>query len=608
MIMASALDYIVIVVYFLAILGFGAWFARYTTSTKDFFFGGQRFSWWLIAMSCVATVVGSYSFMKYSAAGFKYGLASSMTYLNDWLILPFFVLGWLPIIYFMRVTSIPEYFEKRFDRKTRIAAIILILIYMIGYVGINFYTLGVALAPILNLNLYVVVIIIAIISAIYMHAGGQTSVIMTDLIQGFVLLLAGFTLLYLGLDYIGGFDKFWDNLPTKHRFPLADFNQPPKFNFVGIFWQDALASSVAFYFMNQGTLMRFMSAKSPKDSYKAIFFVVLILMPLASLAIANSGWLGSAMANMDLIPKDTDPNQIFLVVANLITQPGVFGLILAALTAALMSTIDTLITAICAIFVNDIWKPFVVSDKEDSYYLHIARMVAIASSVVGVLLVPIFAGEKSIYIAHGKFISTVTPAMIVVILLSVFWKRFTADAAFWTLITASLITAISAWNPEMIKPFAHGVSDEGGYKFMRAFLGIVSALGIGFILTFFTKSKSDTELKGLTIDSFQAAREYYKGGKPNDHFVPIKEVISILEGTQNDELVIPKKLLDKLGANIGDIAYISDARWWFGGLRSVQLKISGTHDCDTNDIRLCKKQIKQGHFQIERKHTLEIIM
>ena len=100
---ATPLDFVVIVIYFLAILAFGIFFAKYTTSTKDFFFGGQRFSWWLIAMSCVATVVGSYSFMKYSAMGFKYGLSSSMTYLNDWLILPFFVLGWLPIIYFMRV-------------------------------------------------------------------------------------------------------------------------------------------------------------------------------------------------------------------------------------------------------------------------------------------------------------------------------------------------------------------------------------------------------------------------------------------------------------------------------------------------------------------------
>jgi len=607
MITATALDYTVIVIYFLGVLFFGAWFARYTTSTKDFFFGGQRFSWWLIAMSCVATVVGSYSFMKYSAAGFQYGLASSMTYLNDWLILPFFVLGWLPIIYFMRVTSIPEYFEKRFDRKTRVAAIILILVYMIGYVGINFYTLGVALAPILDVNLYVIVVIIAVVSAIYMHAGGQTAVIMTDLLQGFVLLAAGFTLLFLGLDYMGGFGVFWDNLPDAHRFPLAEFNKPPKFNFVGIFWQDALASSVAFYFMNQGTLMRFMSAKSPKDAYKAIFFVVLILMPLASLAIANSGWLGSSMAMMGLIPADTDPNQIFLVVANLVTKPGVFGLILAALTAALMSTIDTLITAICAIFVNDIWRPFVVKDREDAYYLHVARMVAIGAAIVGVLLVPIFAGEKSIYIAHGKFISTVTPAMIVVILLSVFWKRFTSDAAFWTLILASVITAVSAWYPQMIKPIAHGISDEGGYKFMRAFLGIVSALGIGVIITFFTKQKSDEELKGLTIDTFHDARRFFKGSEPNDQFTSGKVYLDLKE-SKTEGTFLSQKVISELNIRPGDIIYISDARWWFGGLRSVQVYLSGHHDGEDYEVHLSNDHIKAGHFTFDKGLSVEVIM
>src|SRR5690606_34104693 len=139
----------------------------------------------------------------------------------------------------------------------------MILVYLIGYVGINFYTLGVALQPILQLNLYLIVIIIAVIAAIYMHAGGQTSVIMTDLVQGFVLLAAGFALLFLGVSYVGGFTKLWEGMPYLHRLPLAEFNSPPKFNFVGIFWQDALASSVAFYFMNQGVMMRFMSVKSP---------------------------------------------------------------------------------------------------------------------------------------------------------------------------------------------------------------------------------------------------------------------------------------------------------------------------------------------------------
>jgi len=133
----TRIDYTVMLVYFVAVLGFGLFFGRYTKSTKDFFFGGQRFSWWLIAFSCVATVVGSYSFIKYSAAGFKYGISSTQSYLNDWFWMPILVLVWIPIIYYRKIQSVPEYLEVRFDKKTRVAATFIILLYIVGYIGIN---------------------------------------------------------------------------------------------------------------------------------------------------------------------------------------------------------------------------------------------------------------------------------------------------------------------------------------------------------------------------------------------------------------------------------------------------------------------------------------
>lgn len=87
------LDGLVIAVYFVAIVGFGAALGRFTTTTRDFFLAGQRFPAVLVAFSCVATVVGSYSFVKYSAAGYQYGLSSSQTYLNDWFWMPLFLFG-----------------------------------------------------------------------------------------------------------------------------------------------------------------------------------------------------------------------------------------------------------------------------------------------------------------------------------------------------------------------------------------------------------------------------------------------------------------------------------------------------------------------------------
>jgi len=91
--MGTQTDWVVMIVYLVAILLFGSYFSKYNHNTTDFFFGGRRFSWWLIAMSILATGVSSHSFVKYSAKAWEYGFSSSMSYMNDWFFIPFFMFG-----------------------------------------------------------------------------------------------------------------------------------------------------------------------------------------------------------------------------------------------------------------------------------------------------------------------------------------------------------------------------------------------------------------------------------------------------------------------------------------------------------------------------------
>ena len=153
-VLGTSLDYAIMVIYFLAMLVIGTWFGRHNKSTKDFFFGGQRFSWWLIAFSLVATTIGSYSFVKYSKVAFTYGLGSSQTYLNDWLWVPLLLFGWLPLLYFSKVVSIPEFFDRRFGPTARKVSTWLLLVYLIGYVGINLFTMGQALNILLGWQVF----------------------------------------------------------------------------------------------------------------------------------------------------------------------------------------------------------------------------------------------------------------------------------------------------------------------------------------------------------------------------------------------------------------------------------------------------------------------
>lgn len=506
--MGTSTDWIVMVLYFLVIMIFGSYFSKYNRTTTDFFFGGRRFAWWLIAMSIVATGVGSHSFIKYSAKGFEAGFSSTMTYMNDWFFVPFFLFGWLPIIVYTKIRSIPEYFEKRFSPATRFLATILLLLYMIGYVGIGFLTMGKAILPLLppeftlagihfNVTLMGLIIVIGFIVGVYITYGGQTAVIFTDLAQGFILIFAGLLVFFLGVDYIGGFGLFWQLLPVSWKLPLAHFNNPPGFNFVGIFWQDGVAGSIGFLFMNMGLVMRFMSCKSVDEGRKAAVINILIMLPISAIVVGNAGWIAKAISvvNPSLVPADTNPDQIFVVVANIISHPGVFGFIMAALTAALMSTVDTLLNATAAIYINDIHRPakkwlskkvetWKQADKEE---LNSARISTVIFTVLGVLAVIPFSNFPTVYEAHGYFHSTLTPPLVVAIFLGVFWKKFTNAAVIATFVVGVALMVLGMYYPQpLIQTFAHGTDYDPAHPytyigalynlFVCSLVGVLTAL------------------------------------------------------------------------------------------------------------------------------------
>ncbi|MEE9571914.1 MAG: sodium:solute symporter family protein [Candidatus Neomarinimicrobiota bacterium] len=504
----STTVWIVMLIYFAIVMLFGSYFGRYTRSTSDFFFGGRRFSWWLITMSIVATGVGSHSFVKYSAKGFEHGLSSTMTYINDWFFVPFFLFGWLPIVVYSKVRSIPEYFEKRFSPSSRFIATILLLFYMIGYIGIGFLTLGKAMIPLLPesfsffgthvpIELYGVISVIAIITGIYITFGGQTAVIFTDLLQGFILLFAGLMLFAFGIGYLGGFQAFWDLLPVSWRMPLADFNNPPDFNFAGIFWQDGIAGSIGFLFMNQGLLMRFMACKSVNEGRKAAAINILFILPISAIVVGNAGWIGKAISviSPDTVSPAASPDQIFVVVANIILKnPVIFGFVMAALTAALMSTVDTLINATSAIFVNDVYRPIkgflskkVTSKKAtERRELGVARIASVGITVLGVLAVIPFDSFPTVYEAHGYFHSTLTPPLVVAIFFGVFWKKFTPAGVITTFLGGVALMLLGAKYPGvLIAPFDHGIflNPDHPYTYIRALYNILVCAGVAVLTT-----------------------------------------------------------------------------------------------------------------------------
>ena len=606
----TGIDRIVILIYFLLVMGFGAYFGKYSRNTSDYFFGGRRFSWWLITISIVATGIGSHSFVKYSTKAYQYGFSSTMTYMNDWFFMPLFMFGWLPIIYYTRVQSIPEYFERRFNKTARYLATTMTLLYMIGYVAIQLLTLATALYRIYDIPLMATVIIIAIATTIYMHFGGQTSVIFTDLFQGLILLFAGLLLFVLGLQYLGGghfsigLSSFWNNLTPEQKLPLAHFNHPPNFNFVGIFWQDGIAGSIGFLFLNQGLIMRFMAAKNVNEGRKAAAFNVLLVLPISAIVVSNAGWIGRAIANgmPGVLPAGLEPNDVFVAVTNVVASPGVFGFIIAALCAALMSTADTLVNASSAIVVNDIYRPLVKKKQSEKKQLEVARYASIGIKIIGVLLVPFFNSFESIYEAHGWFHSTFTPPLVVAVFLGIFWKRFTTPAVIATFTVGALLMILGQFNHELISPFSHGIElrPGKGYSYIGALYNIFVCASVGVIVSLLTNPPSKDKVDGLTVYDVAKLKTNFKGGKVNDTKGELVTVDWELSDIDGNYVRFSKNDMLKMKAEVGDLVYLCDNRKWLGGLKSIHTVYGEPHDRD-GIVMITVEQQQSGLFDQNHK-------
>ena len=513
-------------------------------------------------------------------------MASTQTYLNDWLWFPLLVFGWLPILYFSRVTSIPEYFSRRFGPKVRFWATVYILIYLVGYVGVNLFTMGKVLNGLVGWEIFWGAVVVAVISVSYVTVGGQTSVIMTDLLQGVMLLITGLIILFLGAHYLGGAEAFWNNLPRDCRLAFNNFNQRADFPSVGIFWQDGIANSGMLYFLNQGIAMRFLAARSLSESRKAVFALMVVLMTVGACVVASGGWTARALVHAGVLPDTIDPKNAFYIATEFLSQPGLFGLILAALTAALMSTVDTLVTAVAAIVVNDVYCPYIRPNATDRQMLRAARISSVSVMAIGIALVPVFMKFDSIYAAHGAFTAAVTPPLVVVLLLSVFWRRFTRAAAIWTLVGGMIAIVASIVYPQLITPFAQGVpmGDVGDglldgmkqYKFMRACYGICVSGAIAVFVTLLTRPEPFERQRGLVWGTVKDALTLYKGS-PGDESAYCRTIAKPRQAEAEPERVgtaqlpvanLSRSVADALDAKEGDLIYVSDRRWWLGGLRS----------------------------------------
>ena len=345
--------------------------------------------------------------------------------------------------------------------------------------------------------------------------------------------------------------------------------------------------------------MRFMAARSVNEGRKAAAFNVLVILPISAIVVSNAGWIGKAISNSvpGALPIDLAPNDVFVSVANLITSPGVFGFIIAALCAALMSTSDTLVNASSSVIINDIYRPLTKNKSSDEEQLRLARLASVVVKVIAVCLVPFFNSFESIYEAHGWFHSTFTPPLVVGVFLGIFWKRFTSTAVIATFILGAFLMILGQMYPSLISPFSHGIElrPGRGYSYIGALYNLFVCAGVGVIVTFFTKPNADKQLTGLTVFDVHKLKKIFKGSSINEAVGKPVVVNFKVEDLGKDMVSFSKHDMKTISANKGDLVYIQDSRWWLGGLKSIHATFDDPHD-ENGVVYMSEVQRDSGMF------------
>lgn len=389
----TSLDYTAITLYFIFMMGMGYYFSRRQHSTEEYFVAGRNMPWWAVGISIFATLLSTITYLAVPGEMIKHGVAALANMLAFPLI--FVVVGFIIIPYFMRMraTSAYEYLEKRFDISTRLFAAVLFALIRLSWMGIVVFTASRALAKIANIKpdyVWLVALAVGIIAIVYTTMGGVRAVIWTDVVQ-FIILMGGaiFTVIFVAIATGEGPGVWWENATAtavgttedRSNQPLWSWDPFERLTYGGamiqmFFWWVCTASS------DQVAIQRYFSTPSVAAARRAFAanlvagVTILVLLALCGIALLSyyQGHL-----------PDT-PDQVFPHFIRHGLPRGVAGLVVAALFAAAMSSLDSGMNSISTVATVDFYHRFCKTKPDPKTELFVARLITFVAGCVSVAI------------------------------------------------------------------------------------------------------------------------------------------------------------------------------------------------------------------------------
>jgi SSS family solute:Na+ symporter len=428
------LDTSIVVVYFLIVFAIGFYHSRRERTSSDYFLAGQNVGWFAVGASLFATNISSEHFIGLAGSGASTGLAVGCYEWSASFCL--FLLGWLFVPHYLqtRVFTMPEFLEKRFSPGCRwYLTWVSIFAYIFTKISVSLFAGGILIREIVGWDYMTSAVLLVIATGVYTVAGGLAAVIYTDLFQAFVLIGGAVVLTLLGMNEVGGFEGLRAALPPDF-FHMIKPNSDAAYPWLGT-TVGTLILGIWYWCTDQVIVQKTLSAKGISDARKGAFFcAALKISPVFILVLP--GLIAKA-----LWPADVTGDNAYPLLVKRLMPPGLSGLMVAALLAALMSSLSSVFNSCSTLITMDVykkWRP----EASERRLVFVGRVTTAAIVLISVLWIPFIRNLNNEVYQYLQSVQAYVGAPITAtFLVGILWRGATAPAALATLITGGVIGA-----------------------------------------------------------------------------------------------------------------------------------------------------------------------
>jgi SSS family solute:Na+ symporter len=513
----SSIDYVVFIGYIVFIVFLGLWVSRekkgHVKDSKDYFLAGKALPWWAIGASLIAANISAEQVIGMSGSGYVLGLAIASYEWMAAITLIIIAKYFLPIFLEKQIYTMPQFLEIRFDKRVRTS---LAMFWLLVYIFVNLtsvlYLGALALKTIMGIELMYGIIGLAAFSALYMIYGGLKAVAWTDIVQVIFLIGGGLVTSVLALDavsdgggFLAGLSQLIERAPEKFDMILSKdhpnyIDLPGISVLVGGMW----IANLFYWGCNQYIIQRALAAKSIKEAQNGLAFAGYLKLLIPFIVVIPG--IAAFVLNADISKAD---EAYPWLMANFVPI-GFRGLAFAALIAAIVSSLSSMVNSTATIFSMDIYKPIFKKNASETELVRTGRITSAIALIIAVLIAPTLTTLEQAFQFIQEFTGFVSPGILVIFLFGLFWKKATANSALWAaILTIPLSLGFKYLTPDM--PFL----DRMGLIFI-----ILSLLVI--LITLY-------ERKGVDSKAIDINRSLFKTGPVfNVASIGISAILAVL--------------------------------------------------------------------------------